>query len=196
MGLGCLIEDYPDHAAIQAMRKPLTQCADQLGYFRTLASSIRENHKEILTVDDLLGLIKDSVNLQFPECHFELILPNNTDNPDDSLIAGQLESDAMLLPALLNLIQNGIKSNQLNRTNKLTLSVFARDKILDLEIRDFGLGIKQHQDILGEKLVKSDSGLGMAILLSNSTFERLGGSLKLSNHPTQGAIAHVTLPLV
>ena len=75
-----LIEDYPDHAAIQAMRKPLTQCADQLGYFRTLASSIRENHKEILTVDDLLGLIKDSVNLQFPECHFELILPNNTDN--------------------------------------------------------------------------------------------------------------------
>ncbi len=183
-----LIEDYPDDEAIQAMRIPLEQCSNQLGYFRTLATSIRENNQQSIRIDELLDLLTDAVSLQFPQCQFEVI--------STATLLTEVASDAMLLPALLNLIQNGIKSNQLNHHNKLTFTVSLQRNSVQFQIRDFGLGIKQHQDLLGEKLVKSDSGLGMAILLSNSTFERLGGQLKLFNHSKQGAIAQVTLPTI
>ena len=42
----------------------------------------------------------------------------------------------------------------------------------------------------------SDHGMGLAVLLSNVTFERLNGSLTLYNHPQCGAIAKVKLATV
>jgi len=187
-----LIEDYPQVNAVVEMRQPLKDCANQLGYFRTLATSIRENDKEIITVMSLINQIRESVTLQFPSVSIDFAYAKQL---EPSLHAAQIESDAMLLPAILNLVQNGIKSNNKVGETQLIVGVGFKDKHLKLAIRDFGVGLHQHQELLGERLVKSDSGLGMAMLLSNSTFERLGGHLKLVNHEQQGAIAHVTLPI-
>ena len=72
---------------------------------------------------------------------------------------------------------------------------------LSLQIRDFGLGIEANMNqaqrtVLGDQMVASESGMGMAVFLSNSTFHRLGGKLKLVNHSEQGCIALVALPLL
>jgi two-component system sensor histidine kinase RegB len=183
-----LIENYPNDPAVTAMNFPLKQCSEQLGYFRSLATSIRENKKELLYIEEMLSGLIDSTKLNFPLLELDIVKDDNCE-----IETIQIETDAMFLPALLNLIQNGVKANEKNNQNKLILKLYLNDNSLHLELRDFGPGLKTQSGLLGEKLVKSDSGLGMAILLSNSTFERLGGNLKLYNHPEQGAIAHVTI---
>ena len=66
---------------------------------------------------------------------------------------------------------------------------------LVITIRDFGLGLSDDQSIkLGVQLIKSEQGLGMALLLSNATIERFSGKLHLQNHPEKGMQAIVELP--
>ncbi|MDG1750300.1 MAG: HAMP domain-containing sensor histidine kinase [Thalassotalea sp.] len=188
-----LLDDHPEHVAVQSMRHPLEQCRDQLGYFRNLATSIREEKTEMISVDELLRQLNDSLHLHFPEQTVEIIQREKVD--------GHVQSDAMLISALLNLIQNAIRANKEQNENDITLTVYICQQYLHIEIRDFGAGIeanisKDQQDLLGEKLIESNSGLGMAILLSNTTINRLKGSLKLFNHPEKGCVAHVRLALV
>ena len=188
-----LVEDYPEHEAVLAMAQPLAACTDQLGYFRSLATSIRENKKAQLSVVELLDELVDQMHFHFPEQTLSIIQHEE--------VHAMIESDAMLLPALLNLIQNAIRANQENKEHEITLTVTQINQELSLQIRDFGLGIEANMNqaqraVLGEKMVASESGLGMAVFLSNSTFHRLGGKLKLINHSEQGCIALVTLPLL
>ncbi len=188
-----LAEDYPEHEAILAMAQPLAACTSQLGYFRSLATSIRENKKTQLSVTELLEQLVDQMHFHFPEQALEIIQLE----PVHSVIV----SDAMLLPALLNLVQNAIRANEENQQQRITLTVSRVNNTLSLQLRDFGSGIEANMNqaqraVLGEKMVLSESGLGMAVFLSNSTFQRLGGKLKLINHSAQGCIAVVTLPLL
>jgi len=188
-----LVEDYPEHEAIRAMAQPLAACTEQLGYFRSLATSIRENKKARLSVAELLEQLVDQVHFHFPEQTLSLI--------ESEKINAMIESDAMLLPALLNLVQNAIRANKENQESKITLTVSRVNTELSLQIRDFGLGIEANMNqaqraVLGDQMVASESGMGMAVFLSNSTFHRLGGKLKLVNHSEQGCIALVALPLL
>ncbi|SEL32887.1 two-component system, sensor histidine kinase RegB [Colwellia chukchiensis] len=188
-----LAEDYPDHEAIKAMAQPLAACREQLGYFRSLATSIRENKKSQLSVSELIEQLQDQIHFHFPEQKLEIMQPQP--------IKAKLAADAMLLPALLNLVQNAIRANQENQQSHLSLTVQQQPNAVLLQLRDYGAGINANSQprpgaVLGENLVQSESGLGMAVLLSNATFQRLGGKLTLANHSEQGCIASVTLPLL
>jgi two-component system sensor histidine kinase RegB len=188
-----LVEDYPEHEAVIAMAQPLNQCVNQLGYFRSLATSIRENKKARLSVNELIEQLVDQMHFHFPEQQLTIDKKN--------ISSAMVESDAMLLPALLNIVQNAIRANQENKQSDIVLTVSDKDNALILQFRDFGLGIeasmnKAQRAVLGEQIVNSSSGLGMAVFLSNSTFHRLGGKLQLMNHAEQGCIALVTLPIL
>lgn len=188
-----LIDDHPEHVAVQSMRHPIEQCREQLSYFRNLATSIREEKTEIISVDELLHQFNDGLHLDFPEQVVEIIQGGN--------INGYVKSDAMLISALLNLIQNAIRANKEQNESHITLTVYVCQQHLHLLIRDFGDGIEanisqEQQTSLGERLVESSTGLGMAILLSNTTINRLQGSLQLTNHAEKGCVAHVKLALV
>jgi two-component system sensor histidine kinase RegB len=191
-----LVEDYPEHEAILAMAQPLNQCIEQLGYFRTLATSIRENKHTRLPVIEVLEQLVDQVHFHFPEQELDVV--------HSTKVLGAIEADAMLIPALLNLVQNAVKANKVNidkQQARISLTLTSDDDYLRLEVRDFGPGLEANmsqsqQNALGDKIVSSQSGLGMAVFLSNTTFNRLGGNLQLKNHPEQGCIARVSLPLV
>lgn len=187
-----LIEDFPKNEALQAMEKPLNQCIEQLGYFRTLATSLRENKAEYISPSHLIADFIDQAHFHFPEQEITLIEQTKTSD--------EILSDAMLIPALLNLLQNAIKANKQANQKKITLSVSIINDKLMIKLRDFGNGIemlsnKENFNTLGKKIVKSKSGLGMAVFLSNTTFQRLGGELSLHNHTDRGCIAQVILPL-
>ncbi|GAA6204706.1 HAMP domain-containing sensor histidine kinase [Thalassotalea sp. SU-HH00458] len=188
-----LLEDHPEHLAVQSMHHPLEQCREQLGYFRSLAASIREESTEIISVVELLRQLNDSLHLHFPEQMVDIIQTEE--------INASVQSDDMLIAALLNLIQNAIRANKEHNESKITVTIYTSENTLNIEIRDFGAGIEANlnndqKDLLGEKLVESSHGLGMAVLLSNTTINRLKGSLKLANHPVKGCVAHVKLALV
>ena len=182
-------EEFPNEEAVKAMESPLEICRNELNHFRELATAIRENKTIEISPLMLLKDIKTACNLQYPE--LELVTHITNDDFDAMLI----QSDAMLLPAICNLLQNAVKSNQQSGVNQVELGLTATASHVTINIRDFGGGIVASRS-LGASLVESDKGLGMALMLSNSTFERLNGELVLSNHRELGAVASVKLPLV
>lgn len=182
-------EEFPNEEAVKAMESPLEICRNELNHFRELATAIRENKTIEISPLMLLQDIKTACNLQYPE--LELV----THITNDDFNAMLIQSDAMLLPAICNLLQNAVKSNQQSGVNQVELGLTATASHVTINIRDFGGGIEASRS-LGASLVESDKGLGMALMLSNSTFERLNGELVLSNHRELGAVASVKLPLV
>lgn len=183
-----LQEELPNNHLINEMQKPLTQCATQLRNFRGLSAQLR-THSEISSValHDLAQQIEDSMLLQYPSQHLDW----QNETPDL-----KVKGDAMLLPALLNLLQNAAIANQQNQQTNLALSWQSNQQEVILLIRDYGTGFSSQQlTKLGGQLMESKSGMGLAVLLSNVTFERLQGSLTLYNHPQGGAVAKVQLAI-
>jgi len=128
------------------------------------------------------------MTLHFPEQRLHWL----NDAPKCSIL-----SDAMLLPAILNLLQNAVSANNNNQQNTIEADWQSDKQQLSLSLRDFGQGFSEQQMAsLGGQLMPSSAGMGMAVMLSNATLERLNGSLTLCNHPKQGAIAMVSLKIV
>jgi len=186
-----LLEEQPNNPVVVQMQTPLKQCARQLNDFRKLSAQLRnKNTKEHTTVSQLQTQITDTLLLQYPDQHINWL---------SEPIAATLKSDAMLLPAILNLLQNACIANQKNNKTQLELS-WQQDnqhsESIYLLIRDFGSGFSQSQLAeLGGQLMPSSQGMGLAVLLSNVTFERLNGSLTLYNHAGGGAVAKVKLAI-
>ena len=186
-----LLEEQPNNPVVVQMQTPLKQCARQLNDFRKLSAQLRnKNTTEHITVNQLQTQIIDTLLLQYPDQHINWL---------SEPIAATLKSDAMLLPAILNLLQNACIANQKNNQTQLELS-WQQDnqhsECIYLLIRDFGSGFSQSQLAeLGGQLMPSSQGMGLAVLLSNVTFERLNGSLTMYNHAGGGAVAKVKLAI-
>ncbi|WP_052262342.1 sensor histidine kinase [Pseudoalteromonas luteoviolacea] len=64
-------------------------------------------------------------------------------------------------------------------------------------IKDEGKGIAQKKlDDLGKSIVESDTGFGMALLLTHATLERVNGELHLENLAEGGVLSTAVLPIV
>ena len=186
-----LLEEQPNNIIVKQMQTPLEQCRDQLNSFRALSEQIRVNNaKDQITITQLQTAINDTFVLQYPGQHIKWSTPS---------INAILLSDAMLLPAILNLLQNAAIANQKQGKTELELSweLNQQDQCIDLLIRDFGDGFTPSQLAeLGGQVMPSEQGMGLAVLLSNVTFERLNGSLTLFNHKEGGAVAKVQLAII
>ena len=186
-----LLEEQPNNTIVKQMQTPLEQCREQLNSFRALSEQIRVNNaKDQITITQLQTAINDAFVLQYPGQHIKWSTPS---------INAILLSDAMLLPAILNLLQNAAIANQKQGKTELELSweLDQQDQCIDLLIRDFGDGFTPSQLAeLGGQVMPSEQGMGLAVLLSNVTFERLNGSLTLFNHKEGGAVAKVKLAII
>ena len=186
-----LLEEQPNNIIVKQMQTPLEQCREQLNSFRALSEQIRVNNaKDQITITQLQTAINDTFVLQYPGQHIKWSTPS---------INAILLSDAMLLPAILNLLQNAAIANQKQGKTELELSweLDQQDQCIHLLIRDFGDGFTPSQLAeLGGQVMPSEQGMGLAVLLSNVTFERLNGSLTLFNHKEGGAVAKVKLAII
>lgn len=191
-----LVEDAPDNLTVKEMAQPLKQCAAQLAGFRKLSESLRvQSDIASMSLHELQQQISDSMLLQYPSQTLTWL----TEAPHYKVY-----SDPMLLPAILNLLQNAAMANKKADKNSIELSWDSISEkssnipsTVSLLIRDFGTGFSEQQlSQLGGQLMPSDNGMGLAVLLSNVTFERLKGSLTLFNHKEVGALAKVKLVIV
>ncbi|MCL1139904.1 ATP-binding protein [Shewanella pneumatophori] len=110
-----------------------------------------------------------------------------------------IKADASLLPALLALIENAGSASLAHigesRVVVSALSIKGNSRLC-ISVKDFGAGIpKEMQLQLGHKLIESEHGMGMALLLSNASFERLGGQLLIGPAKEGGTVAEVCFPL-
>lgn len=180
-----LQEDYPDNRLIKNGQASLKACTQHLDDFRKQISLIREGHVDWVATKELVAKLQDSALLYFPDQQLKI----NCDTCD-----GNIWSDEMLIPALVNLLQNAVNSNHQNGKNMLELNCFINNEQWVMELRDYGKGLNDDDFAdLGYELIDSDKGLGIAALLSNMTIERLEGTLQVQNHPDTGCITRVAL---
>ncbi|KAF7764491.1 two-component system, sensor histidine kinase RegB [Pseudoalteromonas citrea] len=182
-----MAEDCPEHPAIQDIEIALEQCKQQLEGFRAQTESLKTGYiEQMKLVPDVLQELSTLMALQYPNQNIEII------DKSDKL---RVNADPMLLPALLNILNNAARANQQNNANTIHLLSKADQGGWSLTIIDHGKGIDPMQlSELGHEIVQSDNGMGIALLLSHATFERLNGSLTIENHPNLGAQTHLFLP--
>lgn len=176
---------------ISEMQQALNRCEVTLADLRLATESIREQKLAQQRVDELVATLTEQISLLMPEAQLNIS------------IAPQVESrivltDMSLLPALMALIQNGIQASEGNQHQTcVDINIgLSQPNQLSMTIRDYGVGIATHVlQTLGSNMVKSPKGMGIAVLLSHTSFERLGGKLYLKPHPECGTEAIVTLPL-
>ncbi|OUS25119.1 hypothetical protein A9Q98_12790 [Thalassotalea sp. 42_200_T64] len=185
-----LMEEAKHSATINELNVQVDRCSRNLHAFRDMSLEIKNNVKQPLNIDSLFEQIQHHCALNYPNADIDYELQTNA---TEQLM---LTSDSSLMPAILNVINNAIKASAKKQLKKITLTSKVANQTLQITIRDFGDGFSpEHFNQLGHDPIHSEQGLGMAMFLTNASFERLGGRLTLSNHLQGGAQVMITLPL-
>ena len=199
--LRLLVDEAVDDAVsepqvLQEMDTALVRCEQTLNSLRMATESIRQQRTALMSAEQLAATIKQQVLLLMPEINLELSLAHEIDETENERM---IQTDASLLPALLALIENAGSASLAHCGESrvlVSVKVDAGSHRLCISVKDFGAGIpKEMQLQLGHKLIESERGMGMALLLSNASFERLGGQLLLSSAREGGTIAKVCFPV-
>ncbi len=185
-----LQDDFPDNPAIIDMQNQLGRCRESLDVFRSMVFAIKDQTITAIYIEDLLQQIVDNLTVNYPEINVDI--QNVTEKNNQTKVM----ADVTLLPAILNLINNGIRASKANGSNDIVLTSQVIDGLWQLIIRDFGLGFTLEKlSELGVKPVASEQGFGMAVFLSHVSLERLGGKLALTNHQQGGALVTLSIPV-
>ncbi|WP_017446538.1 sensor histidine kinase [Gayadomonas joobiniege] len=173
-----------DEALNQQIKYQIERCGQQLDNFRKVAEAVKSNKRTNYLVFEIAAALREETLLLFPECDIQMKVECSTDT--------FLQTDQTLLPALLNLVQNSVQASRNNGSDKILLRFSVREQSLVLQIQDFGAGISEQALMsLGSELLPSQSGLGMGVLLSHATLNRLNAELRLFNVKPCGAIAEI-----
>ena len=190
-----LVEELQDETAdgkehyLSQLKEQISLCSRRLQDFRIMAEEVKQNRKRNITLAKLALQLQQEIQLNFAATKVTYKLAE-TENL-------AIVADTTLLPALLNLIQNAVQASNSQQNLNIMISSQVIDKQLIISIRDFGKGLNQQSLLeLGSTLVKSETGLGIGVMLSHATLERLGAQLKLYNHQDGGAVAEITMTLV
>jgi len=183
-----LEEELAHNAIIDDIQSQLTRCSNSLDAFRDMVFDIKEQTIVTINISELLQQVSEDLRVNHPEIVVEL----QQQQADDTAIM----ADAALLPAIINLINNAVRATKANQRNKISLISCVFEGSWQLIIRDYGLGFALDKlKLLGVKPISSEHGLGMAVLLSHASLERLGGKLALTNHQAGGALVTLSLPI-
>ena len=191
----CMLADElkelsPNSDLVDELQVELKRCTDSLTAFRQMVFDINEQNTYLISATKICTDIKDYIALNHPEITLTTVECNDGNTK-------KVHANSSLLPAIINIVNNAIRATQANNSHKIEIKTTCVNESLALEIRDFGKGFTQEKLAqLGIQPIASEQGFGMAVLLSHSSFERLGGKLVLTNHGELGAIASISLPLV
>ena len=179
--------------ALAEMDTALSRCEATLNELREATRSIREGELTQSSAGTLAHQLRQKILLLMPATELDW-----QETLSDDAADYRVKTDMNLVPALMALVENASGASQ-EQTGKTSVSV-ALEKVgqeLMIKVRDYGAGIDgKLMSQLGSSLISSPRGMGMALLLSHASFERLGASLTLRNHAGGGSVAEVRLPLI
>lgn len=183
-------ESTGSQVTLDEMQAALNVCDTTLAELRLATESIRAGEFNYISINTLIESLQQQVRLLLPSIELSI---STLDCRGDE----QLRADASLLPALLALIENGARaSEEVGGPARVALSLQYQCDELVVAVRDFGPGIPSSLlTQLGHKIIDKPKGMGVALLLSHASFERLGGRLIFGSHLDGGAVAQVYLPL-
>lgn len=186
-----LAENYPDDEIIRQLNLQIKRCQHSVQSFRASASKATAQQAELVSLADFYQQVTEQIRLNHPDLDLTQNILAKQDYPYC------VQSNVILLPAVLNLINNAVRASKQAGQQHIELTWQVKAKQLQLTIRDFGAGFSAKLlEKLGSAMVQSEQGLGMAVFLTHASLESLGGNLTLANHAQGGALVSLTLPLM
>ncbi len=184
-----------EHGAKPELMRDLQLLDDQLGASKqivsNLASAAGQRRAESALgarLDQFIGAIVERARVLHPGASL-------TASIDPVTLPPQIVAEETLRQAITNLIDNAVHASPC----QVDISADWSGPDLHIAVRDRGPGFPAEVlERLGKQAGTTrgpQGGLGLGLLLSVSTLERLGGSLRLTNRLGGGACAEIRLPL-
>jgi two-component system sensor histidine kinase RegB len=190
-------EDMSDTSiTIVEMETALGRCEHTLAELRLATESIRDRRQRPLKIIELVDSLKQKTLLLMPQTELNWLI---TCMPEQ-LAEQSILTDMSLTPAIMALIENAARASAETigaPQVDISLDIAPNEEQIYLQIRDYGTGIAP--DLLpqlGTLLIESPKGLGVALLLSHASLERLGAELILANHPQGGTVAQIRFTIL
>ncbi|WP_370980939.1 sensor histidine kinase [Agaribacterium sp. ZY112] len=194
-----LEEEYPNEVLLSQIQEQMQRCSNNLEHFRQLAVDSKEQSIKHISVKELLCELEEHLQLNFSDANISLTLAGDS----SPLIA----SESGLVSAIINLLQNALRASLRNNNSKVDISLISKKESSDknanpikhliIQVQDYGTGFTDERlSELGEAPVESKDGLGLAVFLSHTTIERLGGKLILKNNKDHHGLAEIHIPFI
>jgi len=178
-------EDHPDLSEDLALLQDQLERCDAI--LRELVSTTAEgSRRAVATMDWLFSAIREKWRLVRPEVDLDVQLSGSAGKL-------QIEFDQSLHHALLSFLHNAADASP----DEIRLEAVQEGGRVLIMIEDRGSGIPPEiADSLGKQYIsRKEGGLGLGVLLSSASIERLGGQVTLLNRPGGGTRLEVRLPL-
>ncbi|MGD2129629.1 MAG: ATP-binding protein [Lysobacterales bacterium] len=180
-----LVREHPELAAeLGVLQSQVERCDAILR--ELVAVAVENDRKKRVKGGELINAIGEKWSLARPEIRVEV-------NLDDGAGELEIEADPGLDHALLNFLNNAAEASP----EDVRMSVMKDGDFLLIRIDDRGPGIPPEiADSLGRRRVsRKEGGLGLGMLVSSASIERLDGEVTLLQRPGGGTRLEVRLPL-
>ncbi|WP_297891620.1 HAMP domain-containing sensor histidine kinase [Shewanella sp.] len=178
-------------ALVQEMETALGRCEHTLAELRLATESIRDRRQRPLLFGELIDGLKQKTLLLMPQTEIQWLMTCTA----EKLAERSILTDMSLTPAIMALIENAARASTETLGSAqvdISVDIAPREDQIYLQIRDYGAGIAPALlPQLGTLLIESPKGLGIALLLSHASLNRLGAELILANHPQGGTVAQI-----
>jgi len=106
----------------------------------------------------------------------------------------QIHIDSTLQQAIVNILNNAADASP----EGIDLAVDWNADNWTLTVRDYGKGVDEEMmAYLGSEIVSNkEKGMGVGMILSQASIERMGGEVSISSHPEQGTLTQIRLPVL
>ena len=150
-----------------------------------LNTTAKDGQRETLSVGALFQAVRERWSVSRPEVVLEVELPPHVSEVE-------LSVDQSLRNALLSFLNNAADMSP----DDVRLAARSADGEVLIAVEDRGPGIPEDiADSLGRRYVsRRDGGLGLGVLLSSASIERLDGEVRLTDRPGGGTRLEIRLP--
>ncbi len=173
---------HSEREDLDLMEQQINLCCDHLQQLSDAAVQVRSARTERIGADRWMARLMESATLLWPSGAIEWRRPFPTT---------AIAVDATLDQAILNLVDNALSASP----DWVAVSVRETgESAVAIVVEDRGSGSDRLDEAgLGNDVVRSEQGLGVGLLLSNATIQRLGGTLKAISTP-RGTTMIIELP--
>jgi two-component system sensor histidine kinase RegB len=180
-----LRSDHPEvDGEMAVLQGQLERCDAILGGL--LSATADGAQRRPVPVRDLVDSVLDKWGLARPEVNLQIRVAAD-------VAEREIEADVSLVHALLNFLNNAADASP----DDVRLAALRDGERLLFVVEDRGPGIPADVvDSLGKRYIsRKEGGLGLGVLLSSASIERLDGEVALLDRPGGGARLEIRLPL-
>ncbi len=179
------VDDKALNGDIKLLGSQVERCKASLQSLVSSAQDQAASEELAILTTDFLNQLLDSWRSVCPEVTVKVQIA-------DEVRGTELKNTPSLTQALMNLLNNAAEVSDV-----IDIEVSRQGSSLQLSLRDYGPGIPAEllQKIGHSLLRHSEHGMGLGLFLTHATIERIGGSIRLENHPGGGSVTQVSIPL-